>query len=499
MARVWSFVVACAWLLAVCVISSRSNWVEMPREYLQELNTIAQSYLADKIEKAHQSLLEQRVNLEIEQKKAEIWEANIMDLNAKIIQHLEQLNRAKTNILDHSKHQCINILQVQKLKCLDCVSQQCNSFAKTTCNFETEASRIHERIINMLISMFHATDETLMPQEAIKQGAEELQKSTNMLLNKLQAAKVALEKTGMVNATKMEEELLRLTDIEKLNMEFIADKIDYSQKVLDDLLEKDEVIIKALSAEGSAKQSQNSDGKSIFSIVWETTKNFFSSAACKISFGHLCSSKDDSSSSQEKQPKLADIGLTQTPDCAELAANASGCITFLPTCEADCINIGMVDICPKWLEDWKGYKQAWYVTKENLEKVIEELKVAEVELVKVLETHNHLAFSILKDYGWLIPYAKKSGGQSEETIEVTEVKYDPGSFDTQMVNRFMNASMGVKLLGQEAKEMAMDHLVDPYNTQDFARAVVEKIQETELEDNKDFLKQLIKEFSDNEN
>ena len=92
--------------------------------------------------------------------------------------------------------------------------------------------------------MFHANDDAIVPQEAIKQGAEELQKSTNMLLQKLQSAKVALEKTGMVNATKMEQELLQLTDIEKLNMEFIADKIDYSQKVLDNLLEKDEIVIK---------------------------------------------------------------------------------------------------------------------------------------------------------------------------------------------------------------------------------------------------------------
>ena len=133
---------------------------------------------------------------------------------------------------------------MQKLKCLDCISQECNDFAKTTCNFETEVSRIHERIINLLISVFHANDDAIVPQEAIKQGAEELQKSTNMLLQKLQSAKVALEKTGMVNATKMEQELLQLTDIEKLNMEFIADKIDYSQKVLDNLLEKDEIVIK---------------------------------------------------------------------------------------------------------------------------------------------------------------------------------------------------------------------------------------------------------------
>ena len=38
---------------------------------------------------------------------------------------------------------------------------------------------------------------------------------------------------------------------------------------------------------------------------------------------------------------------------------------------------------------------------------MEELKVAEAELVQVLETHNELAFSILKDYGWLIPYASE--------------------------------------------------------------------------------------------
>ena len=162
---------------------------------------------------------------------------------------------------------------------------------------------------------------------------------------------------------------------------------------------------RALNGEATSEAQKND--KSVFGVVWEETKNLLSEAACKVSFGRLCPNKDKSSLSKEKEPKLSDIGSIQTPDCKELAANVSGCLTFLPLCENDCINIGMGDICPRWLDDWKGYKKAWYVTKENLQKVIEELKVAEVELVKVLESHNQLAFSILKNYGWLIPYASE--------------------------------------------------------------------------------------------
>ena len=76
------------------------------------------------------------------------------------------------------------------------------------------------------------------------------------------------------------------------------------------------------------------------------------------------------------------------------------------------------------------------------------------------------------------------------------MKYDPESFDNEMVNRFLNASMAIKILGNDAKTVPMDHLVDPYNPQDFARAVVEKIQQVDVKDNKEFLKQLIKEFSE---
>ena len=71
-------------LIATC----RCNWVEMPQEYLKELTLLAQTFLADKIESAHQSLMEQRLHLEIEQKNAEIWKANVQELNVKILQHL---------------------------------------------------------------------------------------------------------------------------------------------------------------------------------------------------------------------------------------------------------------------------------------------------------------------------------------------------------------------------------------------------------------------------
>merc|ERR1712178_363167 len=234
-------------------------------------------------------------------------------------------------ILDHTKNQCINILQIQKLKCLNCVSTSCNNFVKDTCDFDAEAKNILKQIVDSLmelLNMQESSDDSA--RDMIERGTKDLHDSTDKLLYQLQTAKKALEDSlgSKVNLTTLKLDMLEVTETGKVYIKQIGEKRENSENVVDTLLEKDEEILRVFEeAKRKASELQESDGdndKSIFSTVWEETKNVLSKAVCFITFGKVC--PGDDKNDEETNRNFSE----------ETKTKISRCLYFLPRCESQC-------------------------------------------------------------------------------------------------------------------------------------------------------------------
>jgi len=480
------------WILGMVLICANGNWVEMNQEYLSELTELVKEEFGTRLEQAKSAITEHSASWRTEVLNANRWKESIEQLKEKVAVHLANLEKSKDDILDHTKNQCINILQIQKLKCLNCVSTSCNNFVKDTCDFDAEAKNILKQIVDYLmelLNMQESSDDSA--RDMIERGTKDLHDSTDKLLYQLQTAKKALEDSlgSKVNLTTLKLDMLEVTETGKVYIKQIGEKIENSENVVDTLLDKDEEILRVFEeAKKKASELQESDGdndKSIFSTVWEETKNVLSKAVCFITFGKVCpgddkndeeTNKNFSEETKTKIIKLEELIKGAAPSCDQLQANISRCLYFLPRCESQCLNISINSICPTWFKEWKGYKFAWELTNHELENVYEELKDAEKEMITAIKKHNDAVNTVFKDYGWMLPYTNTTK-ENVGLIKIKGVKFDPMSFDPEIVNKFSNSTIQIELPDGDAAELQVNELADPYNAASFASIAMKRIEQ----------------------
>ncbi|XP_075243372.1 uncharacterized protein LOC142337760 [Convolutriloba macropyga] len=479
---------------ALFVLTTNGDYVDMSKEYLDKLSEFIKKEMYDKVKEAHKNILEHQISWQIEEENAQVWRKDIDELSDKVMQHVTALEKAKNDILSHSKHQCINLLQVQKLKCLDCVSTQCNAYAKDTCNFETNENSILEKIIKYLMDLFHIKTQMSqeeLSQQAVEESAKNLRETTEKLIYQLDLAKKTLEEAGSkVDLSVLKSNMEEVTATGKEYVQDISTKIENSEIVLEQLLNKDKQIQETLDkeiAEAKAVIQTSSkivkQNKSIFGKVWDETKEIFGETMCLITFGYWCPNKKSTSTQQstavevEEPPKFDPAVLGSLPTCDKLQANISLCLNFVKSCDSECFNMDINDICPRWYEEWKGYKRAWKSTKASLQHVYSELQAAEEQMMTAIEKHNTAVAKVLTQFGWLSVYANSS--KPLELIKVLNLQFDPASFDEQIVNKFTNSSIQVKLADGKELTISMTDLVDPYDAKTVAETAMKHIEEIE--------------------
>ena len=157
----------------------------------------------------------------------------------------------------------------------------------------------------------------------------------------------------------------------------------------------------------SASQASG-ENESIFETVWSETKNILKDVICYITIKQYCPNEEENKAIETiVDPvivKINDVIMSSLPSCAQLKANVSKCLHFLPACAEQCASIDINDICPGWVEEWKGYKRAWRVTTSNLERVYGELREAENHTMDFIRKHNSAVAHVLNNFGWLISY-----------------------------------------------------------------------------------------------
>jgi len=476
---------------------THGDYVEMTQDYLDEITGFVKREMYDKVKEAHKTILEQKISWLIEKDNAKVWRSEIDNLTAKVLQHVQALEGAKDDILSHSKHQCVSLLQVQKLKCLDCVSSQCNAFAKDTCDFKTDENSILEKIIQYLMELFHiesdfAQNADKMSQAAVEQSAKNLRETTEKLIYQLEMAKKAIDDAGSkLDVETLKDNMEEVAETGKAYVRDISSKIENSEIVLDQLLVKDRQIQETLAQElQEAKSAAQISPKivkkssSIFGKVWDGTKEVFSETMCLLTFGYWCPNKKTSKSDKkesevktEAPPKFDASVLGSLPTCAKLQANISLCLNFVKSCESDCVNMDINDICPRWYSEWKGYKRAWMSTKTSLQHVYSELQSAEEQMMAAIGKHNKAVAHVLTNFGWLAAYANSS--EPLELIKILDVKFDPASFDKKDVHMFKNSSINVQLADGEKLQIKLKELIDPYDAKSVAEAAMAQIEDIE--------------------
>lgn len=493
-------------LLLLALVACHAKWVEMPKDYLDQVTQYVRNDLVEKVREAQDTIVQSSESWKIEEENAEQLKVEIDQLSDMISSHLTQLEEAKDNILTHSKHECVDILQDQKSKCLVCVASNCNNFVDLNCDFDTDAESILEKLFKYLMNLFDgktsSPDEDANTKSAVEKGTKDLHDSTEKLIYQLNQAGKALNDAAGTNLDieRLKSEMTEVADTSKEYIQQIAEKIESSEQKLDILLQKDNEIKAAFEKEleNYKQQKPSKDDKSIFGTVWDETKEFFGDAVCVITFGKYCPNKKDSADSDkivEPMMKIEDLISDTVPSCDQLQANNSKCLHFLPLCKDDCFNVDIKDICPGWYEEWKGYKTAWAVTKMNLDMVYDELKMAEDAMMDAIEKHNEAVTDLLTKYGWLAPYADSDDPFG--VIEMTEMKFDPNSFDKDTVNKFTNSTFALKMNDGEELKVELKQLVDPYDAEDLAKVAMDYIEKFEQKRHSEWskIKEIIKKFS----